>query len=92
MVIGRTKDFGRIVAFILAAAIISAAGAPALRGEEDDGEKGLCREALEKCFLSYLAGALASWGLSAFASLVFCLNGYAFCERYVAPYLRGECL
>ena len=90
MIIGCSKRFRGITAFVLAAVIFAASGAPALRGEEGDGESAICRAALERCILSSLGIDTATFGLTTFVSLMFCLNGLNFCEKYVAPYLRGE--
>jgi hypothetical protein len=83
-----TKGWMGIVAFVLATVILGTAGAPAFAGEDGDAA-GICWTAFENCLLWGIKSGLAFSGIGAGVFAAYCLTGYAFCERYVVPFL-GE--
>jgi hypothetical protein len=85
----RMKGRMRLAALVLAAAILGAAGAPAFA--EDDGAKAeICWTALENCILWGVKTGVFATGVGAAVIVSYCADGYAFCEKFVAPFLRGR--
>jgi len=61
--------------------IVAAAGGTLIRAEEE-GDAGICEQAAWACLTDpYVrAGGPAAFG--------YCLGGYAFCKKYIEPYLE----
>jgi hypothetical protein len=79
----------RVVAFLLVTTILGAASAQAFAEEEGDSA-GICWTAFENCLLWGIKSGLAASGIGAGVFAAYCLTGFAFCERYVVPYLRDR--
>jgi len=84
MTIWKKNGFVRTVAFVLVAAILGVVSGPAL----SYGGQDICQRALWDCFGSALDSALETLGSSLVSAIPYCLNGYIFCEKYVANFLR----
>jgi hypothetical protein len=88
MTIWKKKGFVRSVAFVLATVILGVVSAPAFTGDEVEATNDICQKALVNCFESALESALKTLGASLLYAIPYCLNGYLFCEKYVANFQR----
>jgi len=69
----------KVVAFILAAAIMGVAFAGT-----GGAATNICQTALEKCLLDVATGGIGEL-LGAFITVASCLAGYDFCRKYILP-------
>lgn len=76
---GRT----RVVAFLLAAAILGGLGTAAFAADDEEGMKDVCRNALKRCMADAVKTGFFGSLLDLVVKTSACLAGYDFCLRFV---------
>ncbi|MBM3311663.1 MAG: hypothetical protein FJY80_09160 [Candidatus Aminicenantes bacterium] len=76
----------RRLGMALLAAFMGFVVGPVWPAAEED-ESSICLQAFSNCFVVAVAKAGGQVGMGLFYHLQFCIIGFSFCERYIAPYI-----
>jgi len=82
-------SFGTRFFFLsLIVALLAAGTVPLVLAAAEDEESRLCEDAFSRCLGQAGGAALALDWRTVLKLVTICIAGYAFCEKYVEPYIR----